>query len=233
MSTSGWPGTLSNPGVIILSQSSVIASGLGLLVGMLLGAWLWAWLLDRRKAASKRALTLQGLWPLKRRPVFNNHEQEVWQSLRSIFHDHAVMVKIPILRFTQLREPKASMLQATAEVENNARLNSEQWLEMLGGLYTTFTVCTMDGKVVGCMDVLGKLESSKSTRALKEALLLDCGIAYAVANAFNMTDARMLRELFLGELSGAPVDYPATRGGDSEFHADMAAFTRNQGKIAS
>lgn len=216
-----------------MSQSSVVASVLGLLVGMLLGAWLWAWLLDRRKAASKRTLTLPGLWPLKRRPVFNSHEQEVWQSLRSIFHDHAVMVKIPILRFTQLREPKASMLQATAGVENNAQLNSEQWLEMLGGLYTTFTVCTMDGKVVGCMDVLGKPEGSKSTRALKEALLLDCGIAYAVASASNVPEARALRELFLGELADASVDHPATRGGDSDFHADMAAFTRGQGKMAS
>ena len=232
MSASGWSGMHYKPGVIILSQWSVVASGLGLLVGMLLGAWLWAWLLDRRKAASKLALPLPGLWPLKRRPIFNSHEQEVWQSLRSIFHDHAVMVKIPILRFTQLREPKVSSLQATAGAADNGRLNSEQWLEMLGGLYTTFTVCTMDGKVVGCMDVIGKPEGSKARCALKETLLLDCGIPYAVASAFKVPDALVLRELFLGELAAAPVDHLATRGGDSEFHADMAAFTRNHGKMA-
>lgn len=202
-----------------------------MLLGMLAGAWLGAVWLGRRKASNKLALPLPGLWPLRGRPILSSHEQEVWHSLRSIFHDHAVMVKIPILRFTQLREPPMPKSERNAATQNDRQLKSVQWLEMLGGLYTTFTICTLDGKVAGCVDVLGKQEGSKAGRELKEALLLDCGIAYIVTSAFNMPDAGALRELFLGELPDAPVDQQATRGGDSDFHADMAAFSRQQARL--
>ena len=214
-----------------MSEWSVMVSVLSLLVGMLSGAWLWAVWLGRRKAGSKLALPLPGLWPLRGRPILSSHEQEVWHSLRSAFHDHAVMVKIPILRFTQLLEPPVSKSARNAATQTDRRLKSDQWLEMLGGLYATFTICTLDGKVAGCVDVLGKQEASKASRELKEALLLDCGIAYIVTSAFNVPDASTLRELFLGELPDAPVDQQATRGGDSDFHADMAAFASQQGKL--
>ena len=88
------------------------------------------------------------------------------------------MAKTPILRFTQLREPPMPKSASNATTQTERRLKSDQWLEMLGGLYTTFTICTLDGKVAGCVDVLGKHEGSKASRELKEALLLDCGIAY-------------------------------------------------------
>ena len=69
--------------------------------------------------------------------------------------------------------------------------------------YATFTVCTLQGKVVGCVDVPGKLALTQASRELKEALLLDCGIAYTVVNAFNLPDASTMRELFLGEAASA------------------------------
>ena len=209
-----------------------MVSVLSLLVGMLSGAWLWAGWQVRRKVGSKLVLPLPGLWPLRCRPILSSPEQEVWHSLRSVFHDHAVMVKIPILRFTQLCEPPMPKSARNAETQNDWWLKSEQWLEMLGGLYSTFTVCTLDGKVVGCVDVLGKQEGSKANHELKEAMLLDCGIAYIVTSAFNVPDVRTLRELFLGELLDAPVDQQATRGGDSDFHADMVAFASQQAKLA-
>ncbi len=208
-----------------------MVSVLSLLVGMLSGAWLWAVWPGRRKVGNKLVLPLPGLWPLRGRPILSSHEQEVWHSLRSVFHDHAVMAKTPILRFTQLREPPMPKSASNATTQTERRLKSDQWLEMLGGLYTTFTICTLDGKVAGCVDVLGKHEGSKASRELKEALLLDCGIAYIVTSAFNVPDASALRELFLGELPDAPVDQQATRGGDSDFHSDMAAFTRQQAKL--
>jgi len=204
---------------------------LSLLVGMLSGAWLWAVWLSRRKVGNKLVLPLPGLRPLRGRPIVSGYEQKVWHSLRSVFHDHAVMVKVPILRFTQLREPPVPKSSSNGASQNEKRFNSDQWLEMLGGLYATFTICTLDGKVVGCMDVFGKQEGSKASYELKEALLLDCGIAYIVTSAFNVPDASTLRELFLGELPDESVDQQATRGGDSDFHADMAAFTRQQAKL--
>ena len=120
---------------------------------------------------------------------------------------------------------------SNAAIHNDRLLQSNQLLEMLGGLYATFTICTLDGKVVGCVDVLGKHEGSKASRELKEALLLDCGIAYIATSAFNVPDAGALRELFLDELPDAPVEQQVTRGGDSDFHAGMAAFASQQGKL--
>ena len=204
---------------------------LSVLAGMLLGAWLWGRWLGRRKAGVKQALPLPGVWPLRGRPIVSSNEQEVWNSLKTIFHDHAVMVKIPIVRFTQLREPQPPTSARNAATLKDGQPKSEQWLEMLGGLYATFTVCTLEGKVVGCVDVVARQEGGKSTRELKEALLLECGMAYVESTACNLPDAGTLRELFLGELPAVPEDHQATRGGDTDFHADMAAFTRQQAKL--
>lgn len=214
-----------------MSEWPVTVSVSSLLVGMLLGGWLWSQWLWQRKGSRKKVLPLPGLWPLKRRPVCSGSEQEVWDSLKVIFHDHAVMVKIPILRFTQLREPPSLGPGNNGNSGKDGQRTSDQWLEMLGGLSTTFTICTMKGKVVGCVDVLDGQEFGKSSRELKEALLLDCGIAYAQASAFNLPDAATLREFFLGEMPAGTVDQPATRGGDSDFHADMAAFTTKQASL--
>ena len=209
-----------------MSEWPVIVSVVSLLVGMLSGAGLWAVWLDRRKVGNKLALPLPlpGLWPLRGRPIVSSHEQEIWHSLKDGFHDHAVMLKVPILRFTQLHEASMSKSASNAATQNDWWLKGEQWLEMLGGLYATFTICTLNGKVVGCVDVLGKHEGSKASSELKEAILRDCGIAYIVTSAFNLPDTSTLRELFLGELPDEPVDQQATRGGDSDFHADMAVF---------
>ncbi len=209
-----------------MNEWTVIASGLSLLVGMALGALLWAWWLRRSKGSGK--LHLPARWPLRARPIVNGNEQEVWRSLRDIFPDHAVVVKVPILRFTKLHETRNSNAKRSAKARADDRLQSEQWLEMLDGLYSTFTVCTLQGKVVGCVDVPGKLALTQASRELKEALLLDCGIAYTVVNAFNLPDASTMRELFLGEIPAQTLEHQVTRGGDSEFHADLTAFTLQQ-----
>lgn len=210
-----------------MNEWTVIASGLSLLAGMALGALLWSWWLRRPKDSDK--LQLLARWPLRGRPIVNGNEQEVWRALMSIFPDHAVVVKIPILRFTKLHEARdLNSSKRSAKARADDRLKSEQWLEMLDSLYATFTVCTLKGKVVGCVDVPGKLALTKANRELKEALLLDCGIAYTVVNAFNLPDASTMRELFLGELPVQTLEHQVTRGGDSEFHADLAAFTLQQ-----
>lgn len=202
-----------------------IVSLVSLLIGMLTGALFGAFWLSRRKTRKKLVQPLPGFWPLRGRAILSSHEHNAWHSLRSVFHDHAVLVKIPILRFTQLLEPSTLELANTADVQNGRKPKSDQWLEMLGGLYATFTICTLEGNVVGCVDVFGKHEDSKANREMKEALLLDCGIAYIVTSAFNVPDASTLRELFLGERPDVPEVVHITRGGDSDFHAEMNVFT--------
>lgn len=211
----------------------MVGSAAGLAAAMVAGAGLWSWWLKRRKALRRLAVPLPGQWPVKSRAVFSGDEQEVWQLLKDVFHDHAVMVKVPMLRFTRLRESLSLTESSSAVSLQNEEQWREQWRELLGSLYATFTVCTSTGKVIGCVDVSGLHDGNKTGRSLKEALLLDCGIAYVVTTAASLPEADKLRELFLGELPSAPVDQQATRGGDSDFHADMAAFTRRQAGLAS
>ena len=61
-------------------------------------------------------------------------------------------------------------------------------------------MCTVSGKVIGCVGVPSSNRFSKSSFDRKEALLLHCGIAYAVANAQTNADAAKMRESFLGEM---------------------------------
>lgn len=219
-------------GVSHLNASTMIVGALALLVGTGLGALLsWGW--SRRKAGAKD-LAWPARWPLQARKVVNGNENKVWHGLKSIFHDHMVLVKIPVLRFTRLQDTPAlgSASGLNGKAEPQELLTNRQWLDRLGrleGVYTTFTVCTLNGQVIGCVDVPGGRGFSESSSAMKEALLLDCGIAYAVADALTPTDAARLRELFLGEVPAEALAHQVTRGGDSNFYSELAAFTRQAG----
>ncbi|MEP6770401.1 MAG: DUF2726 domain-containing protein [Polaromonas sp.] len=194
----------------------------GVAVGALAGVLLYAaWL--RKEAGAN--LRIPHKWPLRARGVVTNDEYEVWKWLRSTFHDHAVMVKLPVLRFTI---PLEKGKEKDKDKEKNERL-----LELLNGVYTTFTVCTLDGKVVGCVDLRGKREVSRATRELKETLLSDCGIAYTSVKASRPPTASAMRAAFLGEMPEELVqEAQETRGGDSSFHADLDAFTKQRVKAA-
>ncbi|MHB1200634.1 MAG: DUF2726 domain-containing protein [Polaromonas sp.] len=191
---------------------------LGAAVGALTGALAYAgWL--RRKAGTRPRLPAK--WPLAARGLVNSHEHEVLKWLRKTFHGHDVMVKIPVLRFTV----------PVDKAESQA--DSDRWQALLTGVYTTFTVCTADGKVVGCVDVPGKRGLSQANRELKETLLSDCGIAYTVVRATRLPGGSAMRAAFLGEIPVEAIpDGWETRGGGSTFHADMDAFTKQKMKDA-
>jgi hypothetical protein len=78
-------------------------------------------------------------WPLNPRVIVNSEERRVWRWLCRAFVDHHIMVKIPVTRFTMPRSPD----------------NSVHWFNLLNGAYCTFTVCTPEGRAVGCVDVPG------------------------------------------------------------------------------
>lgn len=195
---------------------------LGVAVGAVAGVLLYArWL--RQKDSEK--LRIPHKWPLAARGVVTNDEYEVWKWLRSTFHDHAVMVKLPVLRFTI---PLEKEKDKEKNKEKNARL-----LELLNGVYTTFTVCSLDGKVVGCVDLRGKRDVSRASRQLKETLLSDCGIAYTTVRASKPPTASAMRAAFLGEIPEELVqEDQETRGGDSTFHADLESFTKQRVQAA-
>ena len=148
-----------------------------------------------------------------------SNEYCVLKWLRNIFHDHAVMVKIPVLRFTVPLDKEKD--QAT----------DARWLELLTGVYTTFTVCTAKGKVVGCVDVAGKRGLSQANRELKETLLSDCGIAYTIVRGNQLPAGSAMRAAFLGEMPPEQLSEDMeTRGGSSSFHADLDAFSQQRMK---
>lgn len=131
----------------------------------------------------KRARRLPRHLPLETRYLVNQDELGVWQWLQSAFHDHQVLVKVSVIRFTTPR---------TAG-------RSEQWHEILNGVYPTFTICDEYGRVVGCVDVQGSRPISQSQRELKQNLFEDCGIAYAVVRAGSLPTAQAMRAAFLHE----------------------------------
>jgi hypothetical protein len=199
-----------------LNTSLFLALGLGLLAGAGVGAASYAWW---RHALANAKMRMPDKWPLTSRVLMTNEEHEVFKWLGRTFHDHLVMVKVPVLRFT-------------VPVDKDKNGGGARWQELLGGLYCTFTVCTANGNVVGCVDVPGKRGMNKSNRDVKEALLSDCRIAYTVAGSAKLPKASAMRAAFLGELELDSMQDDATRAGSSSFHADLDGFNREKRRAA-
>lgn len=189
---------------------------LGAMGGLVVGALLATWRMQRQTTGGLR---VPAQWPLTARGLVTSGEDEVWKWLRRIFHDHLVMIKVPVLRFT---------IPIDKEKHKSA-----QWLEMLNGVYTTFTVCTLDGAVVGCVDVPGKRGLGQANRELKEELLSDCKISYTVVRSNSLPSAQAMRAAFLGETVEEYQTQPQPLDAqDSSFQAEVAAFTVDKTRSA-
>ena len=192
-------------------MSQWLTMGLALVAGILLGAGLYrGWLHTRREPDP----LVPEKWPLMTRSLLTSEQQAVLKWLTTTFHDHLVMVKVPVLRFT-------------VPVHQKQEGISPRWQELLGGVYCTYTVCTPQGKVVGCVDIPGKRGLPQATRALKEKLLSDCGLAYTVVLVNDLPKSTVMRAAFLGETQEQdPLPHQTTQGGDSNFQADLTAFNQ-------
>ncbi len=139
-------------------------------------------------------------WQLTARPLFTDVERTVWRWLRQVFHDQQLLLKIPVIRFLSPRNLS----------------QGHHSHELLKGIYCSFTVCTADGTVVGCIDIPGVNGLKASHRDMKQKLFGECGIAYAVLSANNLPTLEGLRATFLGSM--AAVDPSHTH---SEFSASV------------
>lgn len=153
---------------------------LSFLLGLLVGAALLFW---RNKAQAHQARRIPRQWPLKLRPFVNNREKRVWLWLAKVMFDHQILVKLPVTRFTIPANPE----------------EASHWYKLLNGVYCTFTVCNMDGKVLGCVDVPGPKGISLSNQTLKHTLLMQCGLHYWVVDPANLPHLTVIRTAFLGE----------------------------------
>jgi hypothetical protein len=162
----------------------------GTLIGLALANW-------RSEKAQRESRRIPRQWPLVLRPLVNSNERRVWAWLAKVMFDQHILIKMPVTRFT-----------APASAEQAAH-----WYKLLNGVYCTFTVCGMDGRVVGCVDVPTRAGLSMSNQTLKHGLLSQCGVRYWVVDPENLPHLAQLREAFLGEHAArvAEREFPESR----------------------
>lgn len=150
------------------------------IVGMGLGG---ALLYGYQRGQTRAKRRIPGDWPLAVRPLVNNREKLVWVWLAKVMFDQQVLLKLPVTRFTA---PKPGT-------------DAAHWYHLLNGVYCSFTVCSMDGQIIGCIDVPGPQGLSMSNQTLKHNLLSHCGIHYLVVDPANLPHLIQIRTAFLGE----------------------------------
>lgn len=170
------------------------------------------------KATAPKRRRIPKEWPLQVRPLVNSSERRVWVWLAKVMFDQQLLVKLPVTRFT--------CPTATEETSH--------WYPLLNGVYCTFTVCTMDGRVIACVDVQGPSGRSMANHALKNSLLSQCGIRYWVVDPSNLPHLTQIRTALLGELAikGNDRDLLETRFKDVRENL-QAAVTRQRNHKSS
>lgn len=174
---------------------------LSLLAGAVIGAVLHSWWQHHLESKKRR---IPKAWPLSVRNMVNTRERRTWHWLVRNFMDYHVMVKMPLTRFT--------MPQFKSE--------GQHWFELLSGVYCTFTICSPNGTVIGCVDVPGAMGLSLSNQALKHSLLSQCNISYWVLDPDKLPNPKEIRYAFLG--SEALHEDEKLRHSEEEFSESRA-----------
>lgn len=188
---------------------TVILVAAGVVAGLLMyDSWIKWHERERRRLPHR--------WPLDPRPLVTPDEREVWRWLVGTFYDHDVMIKTPLSRFTRPRNKE----------------QGKDCAELLAGVYCSFTVCTSEGAVIGCVDVPGRAGLLRSHRDMKESILTDCGIAYAVVRANNLPALQAMRAAFLGEMTLEIPEPEAAPEPQDEFTRELVSFAKSQSRPA-
>ena len=151
-----------------------------LLIGAILGISITLWL-NRKPADVRHALPTE--WPLTPRALVSSHERKVWLWLSKVMFDHQILIKLPVTRFSMPAKES----------------DAEYWHHILNGVYCTFTICNLEGRVIGCIDVAGRVGLTMRNQTLKHALLNQLGMQYWVIDPDNFPQMMQLRLAFLGE----------------------------------
>ena len=163
--------------------AAIFAACLVFMTGVALYLW-------RQRAQVPPRPQIPKEWPLMARPLINSKERKIWTWLARVMHDQEIMIKLPVTRFTIPAQ----------------RDEAEHWYNMLNRVYCTFTICSLDGRVIGCVDVPGNAGLSMSNQTLKYGLLSQCGIPYWVVEPDNLPHMNQIRSAFLGDGAVRPGD---------------------------
>lgn len=186
------------------------------LLGLVVGAALLYW---RNKRALRHTRRIPKHWPLRLRPLVNNSERRVWAWLSKVMFDHQILIKLPVTRFTS----PANQEEAS------------HWYKLLNGVYCTFTICNMDGKVMGCVDVSGPKGISLGNQNLKHTLLMQCGLQYWVVDPAKLPHLSAIRSAFLGEeaVQNDPRDHLEHQFNHVREHLQAAVLRQRESKNSS
>jgi hypothetical protein len=169
----------------VLAWSAVV----GALV-VLVAAGLW-WL--RRRARAAEPEPLPASWPLQSRPVFNGDERRIYRQLVEAFPHHAVLVKLPLVRFCQPEDSQA--------------LGS--WYRLLGSQSVTFALCSTSGRVVAVIDLEGPRPPSERSLRIKQEVFSACRVRYLRCRPDRLPSAAELQLLVPQGAAGMRGPQPA------------------------
>jgi hypothetical protein len=192
--------------------ASIFAASLVCLICL---AGIAAYLLQQRTKVPPRP-QMPKEWPLLPRLLINSKERKIWVWLSKVMHDQQIMIKLPVTRFTIPAH----------------RHEAEHWYGLLNRVYCTFTICGLDGRVIGCVDVPGSAGLSMSNQTLKYGLLSQCGIPYWVVEPGNLPHMNQIRTAFLGDSAARQDDHGRmdTRLKDVASHLHAAVSRQRTGK---
>lgn len=179
---------------MLVDLTGPVLTGAGLLLGMAAASMLLRrWRLRR---TALRSMSAASQWPMMARELVTPDEHLLWHWLRAEFAYYPVMIKLPLLRYIALTTPGDSAV----------------WHKRLSGVYCTFTVCSTEGTVIGCVDLVAA-DEDRAHCYLKESILGKCGIPYVMAGPGRLPEAGSLHAAFIGEIElSGPETGPGTPG---------------------
>ena len=190
----------------------------GLLGGLPLGA-AFSRRLQKRAADARRRIPRR--WPLALRVIAHSEERKVWHWLLTTFFDHAIMIKMPVTRFLLSTSPEHRM----------------RCYDLLSCVYCTFTVVSLSGQVVGCIDLVSRSRQNTTSQRVKKTLFDQCGIPYLALDAADLPSLEAVRSRFLGTLDLGKADRSAheaaIRKASQELRSSLARKRRTRSDFAS
>jgi hypothetical protein len=174
-----------------LSLSALSWSAALVPVVLVAAAGLW-W--HGRKSRGTDPEPLPPEWPLQSRPVFSAEERSVYRHLVDAFPHHAVLVKLPLVRFCQPEEPQ----------------DVRRWYRLIGSMSVTFALCSASGRVIAAIDIDGGRIPSERSLKIKQEVLAACRIRYLRCHPERMPSLAELQLLVPQGASGMRGPQPAT-----------------------
>ena len=164
-----------------------LASGFGLLFLAL------TWAL-RRPSTSRKQLPIE--WSLTARPVFSADERRVYRLLKEALPQHAILSKLPLVRFCQPTE--------TSEVR--------YWFDLLGAIHVSFAICSPNGRVLAAVDLESERSVTGRSAQIKQSVLSACRVRYLRCPMDKLPSIAELQLLvpFSNSQSRSPQAAPAT-----------------------